>query len=217
MSWNYLERDAVPVDELLKTSPQVYANGVRLSLLDTHGGVWADATTWCRTPLSEWVTPMPAEFFAFSLSGPDRMMANWFLASEAGTHVVKALASEYLGIFRRLGPLTLLSHSAVQDALAHAENTDVLVEPLMMGRRRDYPYFLSTTCLPSSTGGTASSDRGMRLQRSALMPAMWRNGSICARPPQTSRNSGCGRRIRTCTNSSGASTASSPALSCTTS
>lgn len=140
--WNYLDRDAIPVDNLLKTSPQVYANAIRLSLLNTYGGVWVDATTWCRTPLSQWVTAMPGEFFAFSSPGPDRMIANWFLASERGAYLVKAMADEYLGIFRRSGPLTLLPDAAVREIREHAENTDVFVEPLLKGDLRSYPYFL---------------------------------------------------------------------------
>lgn len=140
--WNYLDRDAIPVDNLLKTSPQVYANAIRLSLLDTHGGVWVDATTWCRTPLSQWVTTMPGEFFAFSSPGPDRMMSNWFMASERGAYLVKAMANHYHGIFRRFGPLTLLSDSTVREIFEYAENTDVFVEPVLAGKLRGYPQFL---------------------------------------------------------------------------
>ncbi len=140
--WEYLDRDAIPVDTLVKTSPQVYANAIRFSLLGRHGGVWADATTWCRRPLSEWLTAMPGEFFAFASPGADRMLSTWFLASEKGAYLVRTMASEYLDIFNRLGPLTVFPDSMVSDILNQAENTDVFFEPLLLATLRGYPYFL---------------------------------------------------------------------------
>lgn len=140
--WQYLDRASIPADALLQTSPQVYANAIRLSLLVRYGGVWADATTWCRTPLSEWLIAQPGEFFAFSSPGEDRMMANWFLASLQDGYLVRTLAAEYLGIFKTLGPLTAFPDSMVKEILKRAENTDVFLEPLLLSRLRGYPYFL---------------------------------------------------------------------------
>jgi hypothetical protein len=141
-AWKYLDRAAIPVDALLKTSPQVYSNAIRLSLLNDHGGVWVDATTWCRTPLSEWVTAMPGELFAFSSPGTDRMLSNWFIASRQSGYIVKTMTQAYLGIFQRLGPLTKLPEETVREALERAESTDAFVEPLLSGTHRAYPYFL---------------------------------------------------------------------------
>jgi mannosyltransferase OCH1-like enzyme len=39
----------------------------RLCLLRTHGGVWVDATVFCRRPLDEWLPEHAASgFFAFA-------------------------------------------------------------------------------------------------------------------------------------------------------
>lgn len=58
------------------------ANLLRLHLLADHGGVWADATTFCSSPLSVWLPPlMPTGFFAFSRPGADRLLSTWFLAA----------------------------------------------------------------------------------------------------------------------------------------
>ena len=75
-----------------KLPVQSYADLLRLRLLRQHGGVWADATTYCLAPLDDWL-PVVAQrgFFAFTWTKNDawliwpgvrRTMTNWFLASE---------------------------------------------------------------------------------------------------------------------------------------
>ena len=59
------------------------ADFLRMNLLKDFGGVWADATTVCSQPLDNWLPLlMQSGFFAFSRPRPDRVLANWFLASE---------------------------------------------------------------------------------------------------------------------------------------
>jgi capsular polysaccharide synthesis protein len=61
------------------------ANMIRLRLLAGQGGVWVDATTFCSTPLTDWLPSlMETGFFAFSRPGKDRLLSTWFLASEPG-------------------------------------------------------------------------------------------------------------------------------------
>jgi hypothetical protein len=74
---------------------------VRLALLIEYGGVWADATTFCIFPLDDWIDDYGhSGFFVFSKPGQDRMISNWFIASEKGNLVVsklyKLLASFWL-------------------------------------------------------------------------------------------------------------------------
>jgi len=140
--WTYLDRDTIPVDALVNTSPQVYANAIRFRLLSQHGGVWADATTWCVTPLSEWLTRQPGEFFAFASPGPDRMLSTWFLASEKDGYVVRAMGEQYVRLFEKFGPLTVLPDSTVSEMLSRAANTDVFFAPQLLATERRYPYFL---------------------------------------------------------------------------
>ena len=79
--------------------PEALSNIVRLELLARYGGVWADATTYCLTPLDEWLGPAVAEgFFAFDRPGPDRMLATWFLAAPPAAPVImrwRSLAQAY--------------------------------------------------------------------------------------------------------------------------
>ncbi len=79
---------------------QSYADLLRLRLLRQHGGVWADATTFCLAPLDTWL-PVAAQrgFFAFTWTKNDtwfiwpgmrRSMTNWFLASEPEGRFISA-------------------------------------------------------------------------------------------------------------------------------
>ncbi len=59
---------------------------IRLLLLHEYGGVWADATLYCNSPLDQWLDPfLGGGFFAFGNPGPDRKLATWFIASEEST------------------------------------------------------------------------------------------------------------------------------------
>jgi len=65
------------------------ADVLRLNLLSRYGGVWVDATTVCAKPLDHWLPPlMQSGFFAFARPRPDRLIANWFLASEPNGAIV---------------------------------------------------------------------------------------------------------------------------------
>ena len=61
---------------------------IRLMLLAKFGGVWADATTFCLKPLSDWLHDeiRTNGFFCFRWAdkASDREMISWFLAATAG-------------------------------------------------------------------------------------------------------------------------------------
>ncbi|NOD36584.1 MULTISPECIES: capsular polysaccharide synthesis protein [unclassified Ruegeria] len=73
-------------------SVQSYADLLRLKLLNEYGGVWVDATTYCLSPLDQWLPPLAQKgFFAFTWTRSDRWfiwpgirrsLTNWFLAAE---------------------------------------------------------------------------------------------------------------------------------------
>jgi hypothetical protein len=60
-----------------------YANRVRLRLLKTHSGVWADATNFCLKPVEPWIHERVARagLFAYTLPNAERLVATWFLAA----------------------------------------------------------------------------------------------------------------------------------------
>jgi hypothetical protein len=79
-----------------------FSDVVRVRLLLAHGGVWADATTYCQRPLDHWLAPlMQSGFFAFSAPHRDRMIASWFLASEPDGLVVRRWSNQISAYWAR--------------------------------------------------------------------------------------------------------------------
>ena len=79
------------------------ANILRLKLLEKFGGVWADATTYCHKPLSEWMPILGGQSGFFTFRGPyfDRWIDNWFIASCPQHPLIKAWASDYENFITR--------------------------------------------------------------------------------------------------------------------
>ena len=89
--------------ELVKTKRlriQFRSDIIRVNLLETYGGVWADATLFCRQPLDDWIAPYIKQgFFAFSNPGenlalPDKslpLFLNYFLIAKKGSYIVRTL------------------------------------------------------------------------------------------------------------------------------
>jgi Capsular polysaccharide synthesis protein len=80
-------------------SPAALSDVVRLELLARYGGVWADATSYCLSPLDDWLPGVTTSgFFAFDRPAPDRMLATWFLAAVEPSPAIlrwRALARAY--------------------------------------------------------------------------------------------------------------------------
>jgi len=68
---------------------------IRTKLLILHGGVWADPTCFPLIPLEEWLYKnMESGLFLFYKPGRDRIISNWFIASERGNPLLKKLLIE---------------------------------------------------------------------------------------------------------------------------
>jgi hypothetical protein len=79
--------------EGLDQAPATCSDRLRIALLAQHGGVWADATTYCVRPLKDWLFDvLPSGFFAFDRPGPDRLLSSWFLAAARDNYLVQRWA-----------------------------------------------------------------------------------------------------------------------------
>ena len=77
------------------------SNFVRLFLLSEHGGIWADATTFCTSPLDDWIDEHTMSgFFAFHKPGKDRLLSTWFLACEKGCQIIPKWRDRYISFFK---------------------------------------------------------------------------------------------------------------------
>ena len=72
-------------------TPAAKSDAIRLSLLEKHGGVWADASMLCMVPLDEWVYDAlePAGFWMYH--GREECMgpASWFIVSTNKSSIIK--------------------------------------------------------------------------------------------------------------------------------
>ena len=70
---------------------------IRTQLLIKHGGVWVDSTCFPLMKLDNWLPKnMQAGFFFFYRPGRDRIISNWFIASEKDNMVLKTLYDELI-------------------------------------------------------------------------------------------------------------------------
>jgi len=87
---NYIPEDRLKIYR--SQSIQSFSDNIRLELLLRHGGVWADATAFCTSPIDRWISMMSAKSrtFMFSFPSEDRSIDNWFISSTANAPLVEA-------------------------------------------------------------------------------------------------------------------------------
>jgi hypothetical protein len=62
---------------------------IRIALLHKLGGVWCDATTFCRVPLDKWLDKYGQNgFWAFSKPDPTRAVSSWFLYGTPTNYII---------------------------------------------------------------------------------------------------------------------------------
>lgn len=84
------DREACAALDHAGLPPEACSDRLRIALLAQHGGVWADATTYCLQPLDAWLPDVVgAGFFAFHRPGPDRLISSWFLAATRNNGLVQ--------------------------------------------------------------------------------------------------------------------------------
>lgn len=81
-------------------SPAAKSDIIRLSLLEKHGGVWADSTLLCMHPLDNWLYDAlePSGFWMYHGRDEGRGPASWFIVSIAKNLIVskwKKACDEY--------------------------------------------------------------------------------------------------------------------------
>lgn len=84
---NYVD---IPYIDKIK-SPAAKSDAIRLHLLATHGGVWADATLLCMMPLDEWVYDAlePIGFWMYHGRDQGRGPCSWFIVSTVNSPLIR--------------------------------------------------------------------------------------------------------------------------------
>lgn len=91
--------DYVDVQDVLASDNnmqiQARADIIRINLLAEYGGVWADATCFCRKPLGSWIDEYTKSgFFAFHKPSKLKLMDNWFMASHQDCYLTQRVRDE---------------------------------------------------------------------------------------------------------------------------
>jgi len=148
---HYVDID-MPKETLDKLSLNHFSDVLRVALLSQHGGVWADATLYCRQPLNSWLTErMNSGFFAFSRENEKRVSSCWFLAATANNPIPVKLnraMKTYWLTYRRftyVKPRVKLWRKAQKTIprflLNHKKRNNLLIK--IIQRKELYPpYFL---------------------------------------------------------------------------
>ncbi len=143
-------RDYVDVDDVLGSDNnmqiQARADVIRINLLAEHGGVWADATCFCRKPLDSWIDDYTRSgFFAFDKPSKLKLMDNWFMASHQGCYLTQRVADasnaywlENTGLTRRHA--TMLARTLNLLLNRSITTTRHWFSPAIRKLTRSYPY-----------------------------------------------------------------------------
>lgn len=151
----YLRATGLPLDRIRRMPLQKQSNLLRMRLLTQHGGVWADATTFCLSPLDSWLPDvMSAGFFCFRNPGPDRMVANWFMAAAPDSRLAVLWRDVYEDFWKDteyfhhgLGTkypwwVFLLSGFMNRALNRNTRWTDVWLDARVRRVLRTYPYYI---------------------------------------------------------------------------
>lgn len=99
---DYIDSSSLSVLRSLDINRQKLANLIRMYLISRQGGVWVDATCFCCQPLDNWLDDyMASGFFAFRDPGPDRILANWFLAAKKGNLLASTFYEQHRDFFQK--------------------------------------------------------------------------------------------------------------------
>lgn len=109
LDWNIIQLDDsnlheyIEIDEFRNNEIGLWhlSDIVRLLLLEKHGGVWVDATTFCNCSLNVWIEPnITNGFFAFSRPSNDFLFSSWFVYSEPNNYILQKIKESMTTYFR---------------------------------------------------------------------------------------------------------------------
>ncbi len=97
-------RETIDLDGLDRRADiplQALSDVIRVMLLTSKGGVWADASLFCTRALDSWLPAVYADhFFAFASRKKDRLMTTWFLAGDSDSELLRRWAGDMIEFWR---------------------------------------------------------------------------------------------------------------------
>ena len=146
---NFFDIESVIGKERDDIGMQQKSDVLRLNLLSKYGGVWADATCFCSAPLDTWIYDYTKSgFFVFRHTEKDRILSNWFIASEKNCYLTQTFCEEHNRYWTenffsnqrtRLG--CYLAKKLPRISRKTGFRTDFLISNFMQKVLKIYPYF----------------------------------------------------------------------------
>jgi len=110
LNFQLLEQDAIetflPDYKDRDITIQAKSDILRMRLLSTYGGIWADAATLPRVDVGLWIENLNSEdFLAFSYENSEFLLSSWFIAAPKGSYILSKWAErtdEYWNSDRKL-------------------------------------------------------------------------------------------------------------------
>ena len=89
----------VSMEDVRRQNPyltiQAYADALRWRLIDSHGGIWVDATLYCVKPLDDWINRALNDSSLFVFRCPELyLFHSWFIANSGQSSIVKGMHQE---------------------------------------------------------------------------------------------------------------------------
>lgn len=132
-------------------TPQVKSDIIRINLLADHGGIWADSSCACQTPLNIWLADKVQNgFFVFTYRNHKHLLASWFIVSKKEHYLTRTLADFFNKFWMKNSDLmayqsannllnTLLLKTA--NRILRKNNT-WWFKTVVIRNLRVYPYFI---------------------------------------------------------------------------
>jgi hypothetical protein len=93
--------DLEGLDQRPDITMQALSDVIRVKILMTHGGVWADSTLFCVQPLDSWLPNYFSDhFFAFASDRNDRLMTTWFLAGNNKSRILNHWTEDMVALWK---------------------------------------------------------------------------------------------------------------------
>jgi len=107
-TWNIILLDKENINKYVdidfvknkKITPQALSDIIRINVLNTFGGIWADATLFCLKPVDSWITEYTKseDFFMYHGRGGGMPKecgpCSWFLVSSKNNYLIKRWETE---------------------------------------------------------------------------------------------------------------------------
>lgn len=159
-NWNIHLLDAYSLDDWISPVPISHekwqklplahqSDIIRTQLLKNHGGVWADPTIYFTAPLDNWIgSAMKSGVFFFDRPGRDRIISNWFIASESNNYIIDILYKTLCEYWNK-NDFKSVGFTSRKDVLVFSRliNRNILLpqlwlSPLLISLLRHAPYMI---------------------------------------------------------------------------